>query len=125
MNQFYKKLLLTTFILIILNTIYLYVSKEVFEHQVIDVQRVIMQRKMDATLFYYILLISGLFYFIINKNKSPLDAFFLGIFINGIYELKNYSIFKKWSLFLVFIDTLWGGILFAKTTYLTYMLSNF
>ena len=31
----------------------------------------------------------------------------------------NYAIFKKWNMTAVIMDTLWGGILFSLTRYLT------
>jgi uncharacterized membrane protein len=66
----------------------------------------------------YIFLIAGLNYFIIKPHKSPTDAFLLGLVIYGVYETTNYALFKNWSILTVFIDTLWGGILFALTTYI-------
>jgi uncharacterized membrane protein len=60
----------------------------------------------------------GLYYFIIQPNKGVLDAFLLGIFVNGIYESTNYSAFSKWTLQMVVIDTIWGGLLFGITSFL-------
>ena len=48
--------------------------------------------------------------------------FVLGFIIYGIYELTNHATIKNWPLFMVFIDTLWGGVLFALTTIITYHL---
>jgi uncharacterized membrane protein len=47
------------------------------------------------------------------------DAFLLGLVIYGVYETTNWALFSKWSPMSVIIDTLWGGILFAATTYVT------
>ena len=58
--------------------------------------------------------------FIISKNRSPLDAFLLGLVIYAVYDSTNYTIFKQWSPMLAVTDSLWGGILFAITTYITY-----
>jgi uncharacterized membrane protein len=66
----------------------------------------------------YIFLITGINYFIIKPNKSVSEAFLLGIIIYGVYETTNYALFKNWSILTVLIDTLWGGILFASTTYI-------
>ena len=68
----------------------------------------------------YIFLIYGLHYFIISKHASIKDAFILGLVIYAVYEFTNYSIFKNWSIKTVCMDTLWGGILFSLTTFLTY-----
>jgi uncharacterized membrane protein len=70
----------------------------------------------------YILLITGINYFIIKPRKSVSDAFLLGIIIYGVFETTNYALFKNWSLLTVLIDTLWGGLLFAGTTYVVNLL---
>jgi hypothetical protein len=53
----------------------------------------------------YILLVYGLNYFIIDQQKTVIDAFILGVVINGVFETTSYAIFKKWSLFSVLLDT--------------------
>jgi len=67
-------------------------------------------------------LVAGLHYFIISQHKSIKDAFFLGIVIYGVYETTSYALLEKWPAQAMLIDTLWGGILFALTTYITYAL---
>ena len=52
------------------------------------------------------------------------DAFLLGIFVYGVYEGTSYSILKNWTIYTILIDTLWGGTLFALTTYLFYNIKN-
>ena len=66
----------------------------------------------------YVFLIFGINYFIINPRKSVYDAFLFGIVIYGVFETTNYAILKNWSIFSVLLDTLWGGVLFALTTYI-------
>jgi len=46
----------------------------------------------------------------------------LGIVIYGVYETTNYALLKDLSILTVIIDTLWGGLLFASTTYLVNLL---
>jgi uncharacterized membrane protein len=70
----------------------------------------------------YIFLIIGINYFIIKPRKSVQDAFLLGLIIYGVYETTNYALFKNWSIVTVIMDTLWGGVLFALTTYLVNLL---
>jgi uncharacterized membrane protein len=65
------------------------------------------------------LLILGLYYFILKENKSLKDAFLLGIFVYGVYELVTITLLKDWKWKTVIIDTLWGGILFTTTVYIT------
>jgi uncharacterized membrane protein len=68
----------------------------------------------------YILIISSLYYFILRTHRPVKDAFLLGFFIYGILETTNYAILKKWDAIIALTDTLWGGTLYALTTYLTY-----
>ena len=42
-----------------------------------------------------------------------------------VYETTNKAILKDWSWKTVMIDGIWGGILFALTTYLTYTLYSY
>jgi len=119
-----KRILLSSIILVILDAIFIYVNKTAFENEVIDVQRVVMQVKPSGAIITYLFLLFALNYFIINKFRGPEEAFLLGLVIYGVFEGTNYAIFKKWSLNLAILDTIWGGSLFAMTTYLTYWLTR-
>ena len=70
----------------------------------------------------YIFLIVGINYFIIKPKRSVSDAFLLGIVIYGVYETTSLALLKNWSILTVIIDTLWGGLLFAATTYVVNLL---
>ena len=81
-----------------------------------------------GALLCYLFLILGLYHFVIKnidkntvvkKQKSLIkDAFILGFVIYGVFETTNYAIFKNWSVELLILDTIWGGILFSLTTYI-------
>jgi uncharacterized membrane protein len=62
-------------------------------------------------------LVGGLNYFILHAHNKVMDAFILGLVIYGVFENTNLALFKKWPT-MVILDTLWGGILFASTTYI-------
>lgn len=68
----------------------------------------------------YIFLVFVLYYFILSKKREIFDAFLLGICVYGVYEATNYATLTNWPLYMVFMDTLWGGILFAITTKIYY-----
>ena len=70
-----------------------------------------------STLLCYLFLLLSLYYFIILKNGSLIDAFLLGFFIYGVYETTNSAIFKNYDYNIALIDTIWGGILFASSNY--------
>lgn len=115
-------MLISAIVFISIDFIYLNVMKGYFDKQIQSVQG--SQTKMNylGAALCYIFLIIGINYFIIKPKKSITDAFLLGIVIYGVYETTNYAIFKNWSILSVIIDTLWGGLLFASTTYIVNML---
>ena len=70
----------------------------------------------------YVFLVAELYYFILMKKRPVLDAFILGFLTYGVYNTTNYALITDFPLRLVFTDTLWGGILFALTTWVYYKL---
>lgn len=68
----------------------------------------------------YIVLVGGLYYFIIGENKGIWDAGILGLVIYAVFETTNKAIFKNWDWLSVVMDTAWGGVLFSLTTYIVY-----
>ena len=111
-------LLVSAVIFIILDFVYLNVIKGYFDNQIKSVQGSPIKINYLGAAMCYILLIVGINYFIIKPRKSVSDAFLLGIIIYGVYETTNYALLKNWKILTVIIDTLWGGILFAATTYI-------
>ena len=111
-------MLISAIVFISIDFVYLNLLKNYFSKQIQLVQG--SQAKMNflGAALCYIFLIVGLNYFIIKPHKSVSEAFLLGLIIYGVYETTNYAIFKNWSIISVIIDTLWGGILFASTTYI-------
>jgi uncharacterized membrane protein len=107
-------------ILIILDAIFLYINRNTFEIQIADVQRVVIQPKYLGFVLCYLLLIFGLYWFILRTRRPVWEAILLGIFVYGVYETTNYGTLKKWRLKTMLIDTLWGGALFGLTTAVTY-----
>jgi len=112
-------------IMLLLDFIYLSSVTKAYSEQIAKIQRTAMNIKLEGAALCYFFLIFGLYYFILKDHKSPFDAFLLGLIIYGVYETTSYALFKKWSLQLVAIDTLWGGVLFALTTIFTYELVKF
>jgi len=116
----FKKLLTIGLILLTLDGMYLMANKTLFENQVITIQRTVLQIKPASAFACYAFLIGGLYYFIIKNRRPVVDAFLLGLLIYGVFETTTYALFKHWSPYVVVMDTLWGGILLALTTYITY-----
>lgn len=114
--------ILITFL--VLDGIYFYINESFFSRLIYNVQKSPIQARYGFVALTYLLLVSIEYYFIIKQKKGLKDAFLLGAGIYGVYELTNYATLKEWSLYLVIMDTIWGGILFVAATYLHNSLIN-
>lgn len=117
-------ILISAILFIAIDMIYLNLMKNYFSKQIQSVQGSPIKMRVLGAAICYIFLIIGLNYFIIKPNRSVSDAFLLGIVIYGVYETTNYALLSKWSMLTVILDTLWGGVLFAVTTYLINLFRN-
>jgi uncharacterized membrane protein len=117
-------IIISAIAMLVLDFVYLSINKKLFEDQISSIQRVALQINIIGVILCYIFLIGGLYYFILMKRRPILDAFLFGLVIYGVYETTNIATFKKWSPFVAILDTLWGGVLMAATTFITYKLSN-
>jgi uncharacterized membrane protein len=116
-------LVVSSVVLLLLDAIFLKVISKMMFGQIMDVQKAPLKMNYVGAVLCYAFLIFGLYYFILKPRKPVLDAFLLGLVIYGVYESTSYAILEKWRLSTVALDTLWGGTLFALTTYATYALS--
>lgn len=112
-------LLVSAITMVSLDYVYLSLMKGYFANQVQKIQGSPLKMNVLAAAICYIFLILGLNYFIIKPKRSLQDAFLLGLVIYGVYETTNWALFEKWSIMSVIIDTLWGGVLFALTTFVS------
>jgi uncharacterized membrane protein len=119
-SKIIKNIATITVVLLALDFMYITTTRNMFEIQIADVQRVALQVRPLGAVLCYLLLVIGLYYFIIREHRPVFDAFLLGLVIYGVYETTSYALLKKWKWNIVLMDTLWGGILFALTTFITY-----
>ena len=115
--------ILTSATILGIDYIYLSLIAPFFGDMIRSIQGNGMKVKLHGALLCYLLLKFGLEYFILNNPKKKIkesvkDAFILGIVIYGVFETTSYTIIDKWNINAVFIDTLWGGILFGLSTYI-------
>ena len=112
----------TILIMPIIDFVYIGLISSKFKEQILDIQKTEMTLRLLPTIVCYIALVFSLYYFILNNNNTReqkiLNAFLLGLVIYAVYETTNYATIKNWKLDIVLIDTLWGGLLFAITTFL-------
>ena len=113
-----KNIILLAVIFVLVDAGFLYLMSNNFQTMVKKIQGTPLKMELLPTIACYIILVSSLYYFVINKKGSYIDAFLLGFFIYGVYETTNMAIFKDWSYKVGIIDLTWGGFLFLITTYL-------
>jgi uncharacterized membrane protein len=115
-----KEFVVAAIVLLILDTIFISINMGAYTDQVINVQRVIMTVKPIGVILSYAFIIGGLYFLILRQHRPIWEAFILGLVVYGVYDATNYALLKKWDPYLSMMDTLWGGILMASTTYITY-----
>jgi uncharacterized membrane protein len=112
-----KMIILTGIVLFTIDILFItYIFSNEYKSLIKSVQKSKLEINYIAGFITYIILIFGLYYFIIKDRRSILDAAILGMIIYGIFAGTNYSLLKNWSFKVAVIDTIWGGILFASTT---------
>lgn len=117
-------LLIVALVFVLLDSIYLNLTKAYFDKQIKLIQGKSIELNIAGLLLCYTFLIFGFNYFIIQKQQSVLDAFFLGLVIYAVYEFTNYALFANWTILTVIMDTLWGGILFASTAFIVFKIKK-
>jgi len=120
----YKEILISSITFLGLDFVYLYNTKDIFDKQIFNIQNSEIKINYIGMILCYLLLIFGINYFVISDKKSLSYACLLGLFVYGVYEFTNLAILDKWTYKSVIIDTLWGGILFTLTAFITYKLVN-
>jgi uncharacterized membrane protein len=117
-----KNLSLVAIIMLLLDGIYLYLFSGSFRTMITNIQSSALILRYTGIIACYLLLVCGIYYFILLPKRPIIDAFLLGVVIYGVYDTTNYSTISKWRWDLALLDTLWGGTLFALTSYMYYLL---
>ena len=107
-------------VMLLLDSIYLSSFKTYFNRVFHSIQGSEITIKYSGVVLCYIVLLFGINYFIISRRAPLLDAFILGFVIYAIYETTNYATLDNWPVFMILLDSLWGGILFVLTSLTTY-----
>ena len=100
-------------LLILVDSVYLYLTKTIFGEMIVRIQKFAIQPRYWSAAIVYILLALGLYWFILKPNKPVWEAFLLGIIIYGVFDFTSHAIFKKYDLSVALMDTVWGGVLSA------------
>jgi uncharacterized membrane protein len=113
-------IIILTILILVIDCSYLYGIRNIFSKQIMDVQNSPLKMDFLAAVLCYVLIVFGLYYFIIREKKSVFEAFMLGVVIYGIYELTTKALITNWRWQTVMLDSVWGGILFAIATAIFY-----
>lgn len=108
-----KNILISTVLFILIDSIYLKLVNPIFNKVIKNIQGNSINLKLDGAIYAYICIVLIFNYFIIHKKGKLLDAFMLGFLTYGIFEGTNRALFSKWTINVMLIDSLWGGILFS------------
>ena len=111
-----NKIFLLGVVVLLIDSIYLSITKKYFDKLVYKIQGDNLVVNMKGAIISYSLIIFSLYYFIIKDGKKPIDAFFLGLSIYGIYDGTNIAIFKDYDSYIAYVDMIWGATLYALTT---------
>ena len=114
-----KQFLIGSLVLLVIDYFYLNLTSSYFAKQVLDVQKSPMQIDYLGAVVAYIFMSIGLYYFILKENKTPYEAFLLGLVIYMTFDGTNKAILKQWTWQTLLLDGIWGGVLFGLTTYIT------
>ena len=114
------KLFVVLLSLLVLDAIYIYPQLPAFKNTYKKIQGSPLVINPLGVILCYVFLVAELYYFILSRKGSIMDAFLLGLFTYGVYNTTTYALLKDFPLRIVFTDTLWGGILFALTAFIYY-----
>jgi len=89
----------------------------IFLKQAKDIQGAPVSMNYRGALGAYLVLFFALYWFILSRGASVLDAAILGGVINGTFELTNMTLFKGWRWETVVLDTVWGAFLWGFVTF--------
>jgi uncharacterized membrane protein len=121
---FFRNIIISSILLLLLDYVYLRLSGTFLQRQIKNIQGTTLVIRWIPVILCYLFIIFGLNFFILTPKRSIQDAFLLGIFVYGVYELTNFATFTNWSMLMVILDTVWGGVLFALTTFLFYYIQK-
>lgn len=109
-----------------LDTFYLGTTKDTWNRLLVKIQGSEIKLRPVSTALVYVSMLFGLTVFVLKDFKrgdsikdAVIRAGLLGFVIFSVYELTNYAIIRNWEISYVFMDSIWGTILFSVTTLLT------
>ena len=115
-----RQYLLIALIMLVLDSIFIGLQMSYFKKLYNKIQGSPLKIRVESVILCYVLLVFVLYYFVLSKKRSILDAFLLGICVYGVYDTTTYALLTNYPLSVALTDILWGGILFATTAFIYY-----
>ena len=83
-----------------------------------------------AAIIFYLLFLIGLVFFVISPavyngswSQALLWGFLFGFIAYATYDLTNLALVKDWPLLITVVDMIWGGVLAALVSVVTYFVA--
>jgi uncharacterized membrane protein len=84
-----------------------------------------------AAIIFYLIFITGLVVFVISpavEKNSWIQALLFGALFGFVcyatYDLTNLAVTKDWPLLVTIVDLIWGAVLAASVSIITYFIAN-
>ena len=123
-----NKILISSALLFVIDILWLkFYMTEKYQKMIYKIQNSKLKVDIVSAGLSYFTLCFALNYFVLpyvktNDYRLISHSFMFGLVIYGVYDFTCGAIFEKWDKKLMIIDTLWGGILYMITNYLTNIL---
>ena len=125
-----NKVLVSSILLLVIDLVWLkFYMTDKYKVMIQNIQNSKLKVDYVSAILSYFTLCFALNYFVIpfvktNDNRLITHSFMFGLVVYGVYDFTCGAIFTKWDKQLMIIDTLWGGILYMLTNYLTNIIYN-
>lgn len=130
MNIILTYIAMLTFFLVVDYVMIIKVINPIFQASVPELLRE--QANLIAAAVFYLFYVSGVYWFgtlagIRSGAVMPaiISGTFLGLLAYSTYEVTNFSTLKGWTVQMVMLDTLWGGVLGGLTAAVGFYVSRF
>ena len=119
-----KHFLLLYFIIILVDSVYLYTMKTPFVKMIESIQNKNIKLRLYSIILCYLIVCTCIYNFLWKNKASYKEAFLLGCIIYGVFDTTNYALFRNWDITLSIVDTMWGGVLFSSSLFLMNQISS-
>ena len=109
---------------------YLYYTNQHYTNIVKSIQGSGITDRYYSAIIVYIALAVGVIYFVLPRVNSDNDALMFGALFGivsyAIFDFTTHMLFVKYDIYTAIMDTLWGGVLAAAVSWITwkYIIKN-